>query len=90
MAYKQILRASASILILGSVAACGDNNSRDPTVTIPTPTPTPPPSSDISFQSRFGSAFAAIFNRPWTEDPVDPQPGDVPPLAPSDDPKDNL
>ena len=86
MAYKHLLKASASILMLGSVAACGDNNSVDPIAEVPAP----PPPSGGTFQSRFGSAFAAIFDRLWTDDPVDPKPGDVPPLAPSDDPKDNL
>lgn len=90
MTYKHILRAGASILLLGSVAACGDNNNiADPIAVVPTPTPTPTPPMMGSFQSRFGAAFAAIFNRAKTEDPVDPQQSDVPPLAPADDPLDN-
>ncbi len=90
MAYRQIIRASASLLLLVSVAACGDNNSVDPIAEAPAPVPSPAPPSGGTFQSRFGAAFAAIFDRSPTQDPVDPQPGDVPPLAPSDDPKDNL
>lgn len=97
MTYKHILKASASILLLGSVAACGNNNVDDPIVggtptpapapsPTPTPTPTPTPSTASTFQDRFGAAFAAIFNRPSTADPVIPQPGDVPPLAPASDP----
>lgn len=94
MTSKHILRASASILLLGSVAACGDNDIGDPIAEVPTPAPTPtptptPPPMMGSFQSMFGAAFAAIFNRSITLDPVDPQAGDVPPLAPADDPLDN-
>ncbi len=92
MTHKHILKAGASILLLGSVAACGDNNNiADPIAVAPTPTPTPTPTPPMmgSFQSLFGAAFAAIFNRAITEDPVDPQQSDVPPLAPADDPLDN-
>ena len=87
MTYKNLLKAGSSILLLGSVAACGDNVDPvpDPIEEAPTPTPT----TAGTFPEEFGSEFAAIFNRDPTEDPVDPQKSDVPPLAPADDPLDN-
>lgn len=94
MTYKHILKASASILLLGAVAACDNNDIDDiaapaPAPTpAPTPTPTPTPMTSV-LEDQFGSAFAAIFNRDRTEDPVDPMQGDVPPLAPADDPVNN-
>lgn len=84
MSYKNILRAGASLLLVGSLAACDDP------ARVPTPAPTPAPApSKATFQSKFGAAFEAIFNRATTEDPVDPKPSDVPPLAPASDPLDN-
>ena len=95
MTHKTILRAGASVLMLAAVSACGDNNdidAPDPIITpgptptpTPAPTPTPTPTTGV-VEDLFGSAFAAIFNRDPTLDPVDPDPGDVPPLAPASDP----
>lgn len=82
MSYKNILKAGASLLLVGSLAACDD----PPRAGTPTPTPAP---SKATFQSKFGAAFEAIFNRAATEDPVDPKSSDVPPLAPASDPLDN-
>lgn len=93
MSRKTILRASASVLMLAAVSACGDDAVEPPPVVTPgptpSPTPTPTPPTGGTFQSMFGSAFAAIFNRDPTLDPVDPQQSDVPPLAPASDPLDN-
>ncbi|MGB3753221.1 MAG: hypothetical protein WA954_04900 [Parerythrobacter sp.] len=88
MTHKFALKTGASLLMLATVSACDNNNDiiePDPVVT-PAPTPTP---TTGSFQSQFGNAFAAIFDRDVTEDPVDPQQDDVPPLAPASDPLDN-
>lgn len=75
---KTLLKLSAGVVLTTSLAACGSNNS-------PTPTPTPAP-TDSSFQGKFGSAFAAIFNASATSDPVDPTDSSVPALAPAADP----
>lgn len=88
MTNKSMIKATASILLLGSVAACGNSNVNEP-VAVVDPTPTPEPAPTTTFQNQFGAAFAAIFNRSETEDPVDPQQSDVPPLAPADDPVSN-
>lgn len=103
MSYKSLLKASSAILLLGAVAACDDNvddiAGPGPTPTpaptpapspspSPTPTPTPTPSTSV-LADQFGSAFAAIFNRDPTLDPVNPMQSDLPPLAPADDPVNN-
>ena len=80
MQFKTLLQLSSSMLLLGSLAACGDDNN-DMT---PTPTPTPP--GEQTFQEMFGAKFAQIFNADETAEPVDPSPGDVPDLAPASDP----
>ncbi|MGB3797968.1 MAG: hypothetical protein WA957_16915 [Alteraurantiacibacter sp.] len=82
MKLKKLLQMGSSVLLLGSLAACGDNDDFPE----PTPTPTPPPPGAVTYQEQFGTEFAAIFNRDITEDPVDPMAGDVPDLAPADDP----
>lgn len=87
MPYRILLRASASLLLMGSLAACGDDND-EMIPPPPAPTPTPPPGT-ASFESQFGPEFAAAFNQPDTAEPIDPQPSDVPPLQPTDDPLDN-
>lgn len=84
MPYRILLRASASLLLMGSLAACGDDND-EMIPPPPAPTPTPPPGA-ASIQDEFGPTFAAIFNQPVTADPVDPLPSDVPPLQPTSEP----
>ncbi|MGB7409023.1 MAG: hypothetical protein WA908_11000 [Pontixanthobacter sp.] len=90
---KPLLKISASILLLGSVAACGDNDTPDDVVVNPPEPPPPPPppptGGDDDFADMFGRAFAVIFDREITQDPIDPQQSDVPPLAPASDPIQN-
>lgn len=90
MRMKTMLRLGGSVVLASSLAACGGGgNDRDnPPPPTATPSPTPPPVAG-TFQSMFGSAFAAIFNAPATGEPVDPTASSVPPLAPASDPLDN-
>jgi predicted small lipoprotein YifL len=84
MSNRTLLKTSAAVLMLGSLAACGGKNAQPDTP----PVVVTPPTAD-SIQARISSAFAAIFNRGVDQDPVDPQTSDVPPLAPASDPIDN-
>lgn len=82
MKMKTLLKGGTSLLMASSLAACGGGDGGGATPT-PTPTPTPAP---MTFQSMFGTAFAAIFNAAATADPVDPTDASVPALAPASDP----
>lgn len=87
MQINNTLRLGVCILLAGSLAACGGRDRGTGGVTPgPGATATPDP---VSFQSRFGSAFAAVFNASPTSDPIDPTDASVPPLAPASDPIDN-
>ncbi|MGB3738433.1 MAG: hypothetical protein WA948_03680 [Pontixanthobacter sp.] len=91
MMSRILMKAGASLLLLGAVAACGDNDGPDDVVVAPppeppAPPPPPPPTGEADFADEFGAAFSAIFARAATADPVDPQASDVPPLAPASDP----
>lgn len=88
MSIKNTLRASASMILAGTLAACGGGGSGSPTPA-PVATSTPTPTAGASFQSQFGSTFAGIFNASATGDPVDPTDASVPALAPASDPIDN-
>ncbi len=83
MQLKTLLKSGTSLLMVSALAACGDGgNGSGPT---PTPTPTPT-SAPATFQSMFGTAFAALFNASETSDPADPSDASVPALAPASDP----
>lgn len=82
MQTKTLLKCGTSLLMAGSLASCGGGGS-DST---PTPTPTPTPPAAASFQSKFGAAFAGIFDAGTTTDPVNPSDASVPALAPASDP----
>ena len=43
---------------------------------------------DRNIQEMIGGNFAAIFNRDSNSEPVDPKPGDLPPVSLTDDPID--
>lgn len=87
MQISNTLRLGVCILLAGSLAACGGRDRGSGGIT-PEPGATATP-SPVSFQSKFGSAFAAVFNAPATGDPIDPTDASVPPLAPASDPLDN-
>ncbi len=88
---KAMLRAGTAILLSLSVAACSSRASDvggGGTSTTPvTPTPTPTPTA--SFQSRFGTAFAALFDASTTSEPRKPTTADVPALSLTTEPLDN-
>ena len=84
MRTKALLKLGTAALMSTALAACGSSSSL-PTATTPPPTPT-----TASFQSMFGTAFAAIFDAsPFSDTPADPTDSSVPPLAPAADPLDN-
>jgi hypothetical protein len=68
------LRGVAMIGLATALAACSNKETVTPPPTGTTPTP------PATFQSQFGTAFAGYFNNPNTIEPIDPAPGDVPPL----------
>lgn len=70
------LLAGAALL---SLAACGDADGDDVSGK-PKPDPTP--------QSQFGATFESAFNVDCNADPIDPQPGDLPPVSCETDPID--
>lgn len=94
MRMKTFLRLGGLAVLAGSLAACGgDGNGNSGPGPMPTPTPTatpttPPTStpSQSSFQSSISPTFAAVFDTPATGEPIDPNDGSVPALAPASDP----
>lgn len=69
------LKIGGVIVLAGLLSGCGDRYAP--------PTPQPGPTS---LESKFGAAFAAIFDASPTSQPVVPTDSSVPPLAPADTP----
>jgi hypothetical protein len=76
MHLKTCLRIGGVILLTGLVAACGSSN----TPTTGTTTPAG------SFESKFGSEFAKIFDASSTSQPAVPDSSAVPALQPAGQP----
>lgn len=89
MRTKDVLRLSGSMLLAVSLTACGGGGSNNSSSPAPTPPPVATTPTPASFQSQFGSAFAAIFNAATTSEPVDPTDASVPALAPASPPIDD-
>ena len=82
--------ALATMIPIG-LSAC-DKDRGSGMVSVPAPTPTPvatTPAPTGTFQSLFGSAFAAVFNASPTAAPIDPTAADVPALNATAAPLDN-
>lgn len=80
-----LLRGSALAVLPLALSACGGNGS-----SVPTPTPTTPVTPPtVTFQSQFGTQFAAAFNASPTGTPIDPAATDVPALNATAAPLDN-
>lgn len=76
---RSVFRLSALIALpLLAVAACDDNDNGVGDGGGGTPTP----------QSQFGATFETAFNADMNAEPIDPQPGDLPPVDVTADPID--
>ena len=76
------LKAGTAIALPLAMAACsssGNNNTASPP-------PSPPPAA--SFQSQFGTSFAATYDTSNTTEAKEPAPGDVPALSNNTNPID--
>ncbi|WP_428332310.1 hypothetical protein [Novosphingobium sp.] len=72
------LKLGSAIGLIALLSACGSSG---------TPTGASRPAPPTSFESQFGSAFAALFDASPTSQPATPTSASVPPLQPAAQPQ---
>jgi hypothetical protein len=76
MRYQTCIKIGGVIVLIGLLAACGGDGSYSGST----------PAKPGSLESKFGAAFAAIFDASPTSQPVVPTSASVPALAPAGTP----
>lgn len=72
-------RIVAAAMLVGGLAACGNNNT-------PTPITQPPPVPAAKLEDQFGAGFGVAYRADANTDAKDPVPGDIVPLSLTTDP----